>query len=166
MDPKLFFEPVREEIIQSADESNNFFQNIHVNGEELPSFKDMDLALIGLEEDRESTVKLEGAADAIRKKLYSLKKGTGNFRIIDLGNLRNGATSEESSLRLKAVCEFLISRNILPVIFGGSHDMDYGQYMAYESLEKLVSFINVDAFLDIKDGDKLSGRHIEKILLK
>ncbi len=165
MDAKLFFDPVSEELCSSISDPHSFFKNIHVYHEELPQLKGMQIALIGLTEDRGGLVPSAGAADEIRKKLYSLKKGHGEYRIIDLGNMRNGVNLEESYLRLKEICEFLVGKSILPVIVGGSHDMDYGQFMAYESLDKLVNLINVDAYLDIKDGDKPCHEHIEKILL-
>jgi formiminoglutamase len=61
----------------------------------------------------------------------------------------------------------LLESNVLPVILGGTHDLDYGQYCGYESLEKLVSFVNVDAFIDLEDkGDSsASQQHIHRILL-
>src|SRR5690606_27089368 len=53
------------------------------------------------------------------------------------------------------------------LIIGGSQDLDYGQYTAYESMEKLVSFLNVDACLDLEEGDRSAPnrKHIHRILL-
>ena len=82
------------------------------------------------------------APDEIRKKLYQLKKGTGAYRIVDLGNLNSGIDLDETYVRLSEVCRILLEHNVLPIILGGTHDLDYGQYWAYERLEKLVSLLN------------------------
>jgi formiminoglutamase len=56
---------------------------------------------------------------------------------------------------------------VLPVILGGSHDYDYGQFQAYENLDKLVSVLNVDAFFDMEDAKDISPdqQHIHNILV-
>ena len=57
---------------------------------------------------------------------------------------------------------------MLPVILGGTHDHTYAQYLAYENMDKLVSLLNVDAFLDIDDDGSdfaNSKNHLHKILL-
>lgn len=61
----------------------------------------------------------------------------------------------------------LLESNVLPLILGGTHDLDYGQYRGYEEMEKLVSLLNVDAFLDLDDSKDVNAakKHIHKILL-
>ena len=88
--------------------------------------------------------------DEIRRKLYHLKKGTGAYKITDLGNLKSAENLEKTYLRLKEVCETLINNKVLPIILGGSHDLDYGQFLAYQDDEKLISVLNVDAMLDME----------------
>ena len=50
---------------------------------------------------------------------------------------------------------------------GGSQDLDYGQYKAYQGMDKLISLLNIDAFLDMEESDDQpnSINHIHKILL-
>jgi len=135
----------------------------------MPSYKDADIALIGLTENRGSANNegVSKAPEEIRKMLYKLKKGYGNYKIVDLGNLRNGVNFEETCSRIREVCQTLINNNVLPVLFGGSHGLDYGQYQSYDGLEKLVTVLNVDAFVDMEEtGDtEEDRRHIHKILL-
>jgi formiminoglutamase len=61
------------------------------------------------------------------------------------------------------VCEHLLSRNILPIIIGGSHDMDIGQYRAYEAADKLVTLLNVDGYFDLDERSDVKG-HIAQII--
>jgi formiminoglutamase len=56
---------------------------------------------------------------------------------------------------------------VIPIILGGSHDLDYGQYQAYQGLEKLVSVLNVDATVDlhVHNPAHKCEHHIHEILL-
>lgn len=169
MDLKIFFSSIDDSIFEEITDPTSFYKNISIFSDQQPKFKGANIALIGLEEDGGSDTN-KGAskgADEIRKKLYRLKKGFGQYKIIDLGNLRKGIDVEESHHRLKEVCATLIENDVLPIIMGGTHDHTYGQYLSYENLDKLVSLLNVDAFLDIEDdGDKINSKnHLHKILL-
>ncbi len=170
MDLKIFFSPIDDSIFEGITDPASIFESINVFTEKQPSFKGANIALIGILEDggSESNQGASNAADEIRKKLYRLKKGFGQYKIVDLGNLRKGINVTESQLRLKEVCSTLILNDVLPIIIGGTHDHTYGQYLAYENLDKLVSLLNVDAFLDMEDdgtGDVNSKNHLSKILL-
>src|SRR5690606_5509370 len=70
-------------------------------------------------------------------------------------------------LRIKEVCGVLLEQNTLPLLIGGSHDVDYGQYLAYEDMEKLISLLNIDAMLDLEPGDEYgqNKNHINRILM-
>ena len=170
MDLKIFFSPIDESVFEGIDDSTSFFKSISVFAEKQPDYAGVNIALIGIQEDGGSPINKGAAlaADEVRKKLYRLKKGFGQYKIVDLGNLRKGVDVAESHLRLKEVCATLIENDVLPIIIGGTHDHTYGQYLAYENLDKLVSLLNVDAYLDIEDdGGKVvtSQNHLHKILL-
>ncbi len=167
MDLNLFFTPVDEALTDEVGSISSFCRNITVNTHKVPDLQGFDLALIGLTEKRGSG-KNKGvgqAADEIRKKLYRLKRGSGAYHIIDLGNLNNGVELEETYGRLQEVCEYLISRDILPVIMGGSHDLTLGQFYGYQGLEKLISVLNVDALLDLNEEGEPNETHLHKMLV-
>lgn len=166
MDLKIFFQPLEEEIYENNEDPASFGNTISYFGEQIPDQRGANIAIIGLPDDHENTGQAKAAGE-IRKKLYRLKKGSGTYRIIDLGNLSNGIDAKESLNRLREVCSLLIDKNILPVIIGGTHDYTYAQYRAYEQMDKLVTLLNIDAFLDIDDeGEEVNNRnHLHKILL-
>lgn len=169
MELTILFSPVDESLYSSISSNTSFFKNISIFGDKMPDYKKAHIAIFGVPEDRGASGN-EGTAkgpDEVRKKLYHLKKGTGSYRIVDLGNLNPGHDLEESYVRVSEVCRILIENNVLPVILGGSHDLDYGQYSGYESMEKLISLLNVDAYLDLDDskGSAPYKQHIQKILL-
>src|SRR5260221_6469616 len=135
----------------------------------MPDYKQAHLALFGVKEERgtQNNFGCGLAPDEIRKKLYPLKKGTGSYTIVDLGNLNPGIDLEETYVRVSEVCRILLENNVLPIILGGTQDIDYGQYRGYEDMEKLVNFLNIDAFLDLEDGKASapSRQRIHKMLL-
>ena len=170
MELKIFFSPLDDELFSDISGHNTFYHSIRVNHESMPAFNGADIAILGLpgDQDKEKSNNIDWeAANEIRKKLYHLKKGSGTYRIIDLGNLNPGISLDETYLRIKEVCEMLIENNVLPILIGGSHDMDIGQFRAYEEMKKLVSFLNVDALLDMEDraGIPDNTNHIHNILL-
>jgi formiminoglutamase len=169
MDLSIFFSPPDESTHSSITSTSSFLKNIRVFAEKMPDYKGTHIAIIGINETRGAGhhAGKSNAPDEIRKKLYQLKKGTGAYRIVDLGNLNAGIDLDETYVRISEVCRILLENNVLPIIIGGSHDLDYGQYWAYERMEKLVSLLNIDAFLDLEDkhGAPPERKHIHKILL-
>ncbi|WP_194777252.1 formimidoylglutamase [Pararhodonellum marinum] len=167
MDLSLFFNPVEDSLLQQEYPLNAFFSHIHHHGEEFPDLEGIQIALIGLSENQGGDTEdgLDDAVYFIRKKLYRLKKGLAHYRIADLGNLRNGVDLKETYFRIQNVGEHLMKKQILPVYIGGTHDLDYGQYLSYEGMKKLVSMLTVDAKIDMEDQGKPSDTHSQDIVL-
>lgn len=166
MDLQIFFQPLEEEIYENNNDPSSFGSSISYFGEQLPDYRGANIAIVGLPDNHQNPDHTNASRE-IRKKLYRLKKGSGTYRIVDLGNLNNGIDVTESHNRLREVCSALINKNILPIIIGGTHDYTFGQYRAYEQMDKLVSMLNVDALFDIDDkGNGINNaNHIHKILL-
>ncbi len=167
MDLNLFFSPVDESIYDDISSVSSFYKSININSSKLPELDGHDLALIGITENRGNELN-EGvaqAADEIRRKIYRLKRGEGSYNILDLGNLNNGVDLDETYGRLKEVCEHLINHRVLPLIFGGPHNMSLGQFYGYEGLDKLVSVLNVDALLDLDEIGPANTTHLHKMLV-
>ena len=169
MDLTIFFSAIDESLYSDITSNTSFFKSISVFAEKMPDHRDAHIAIFGMKEDRGTKTNTGAASgpDEIRKKLYRLKRGAGAYRVIDLGNLNPGHDLDETYVRVSEVCRMLLENNVLPVILGGTHDIDYGQYVSYETLEKLVSFVNVDAFVDLEDKNEStpSQQHVHKLLL-
>lgn len=168
MDLTLFFNPVDESLLSNAPAAS-LGRSIRVYVHKMPDYKDAHLAIVGVPESRGAgnDSGAERAPDEIRRKLYLLKRSNVTYRLVDLGNLKPGLDLAETYTRLSEVCRILLENNVLPVIVGGSHDLAYGQYTAYEQLDKLISLLNVDAFLDLEQGNDTwpASGHLQKILL-
>lgn len=154
MNLSIFFEPLNEDIFALLDKPRTLGAYISRFTGKFPDWRAADLAIVGVNETRGigDVEPFEVApARAVRKKLYSLHKGAGRGQIVDLGNLRPGITLEDTYLRLKEIVEVLISHNTIPIIIGGSHDLEYGQYMGYEHLERAVNMVTVDSSVDMSE---------------
>ncbi|MDX2196795.1 MAG: formimidoylglutamase [Cytophagales bacterium] len=166
---KIFFDMVNEEVYETIQDPNSFFHHIRIHSDTLPDWKNADIALIGLVEDRGNiyTSGISLSPDQIRKKLYRLKRGTRNLRVADMGNLRNGIKLEDTYMRITEVCEILLSHQVVPVLIGSTHDMDYGQYLAYQKFEKNISITNIDAILDLESNSYhgQNKHHTHRILV-
>lgn len=171
MNLSIFFQPVNPDVCPPSAPANSFFRSIAVHRDTFPDYQEADIALLGITENRgaANNAGVNEAADAVREALYQLKKGSGTYRVVDLGNLAVGHSLEESYTRVREVCGMLMASNTLPVLIGGSHDMDYGQYLAYENLDQLVNLVSVDAYIDIqpqheqRDGEQCRN-HLHYIL--
>jgi formiminoglutamase len=159
MNLSIFFEPLNEDIFVKLNKPRTLGTYISRFVSKFPDWRSADIALIGVSETRgrytEEVAELiaPSAAPAriVRKKLYSLHKGSGRCQIVDLGNLRPGITLDDTYLRLKEIVEVLISHNTIPIIIGGSHDLEFGQYLGYEHLDRVVNMVTVDSSVDMTE---------------
>ncbi|RAU81500.1 formimidoylglutamase [Pontibacter arcticus] len=160
MNLSIFFEPLNEDVFAHLKNPRTLGAYIERFESKFPDWRGADIALIGINETRGRSTEAtdlpeqtdeQTPARAVRKKLYSLFKGAGRCQLVDLGNLRPGITLEDTNLRLKEIVEVLISHNTIPVLIGGSHDLEYGQYLGYEHLDRAVNMVTVDSSLDMTE---------------
>ena len=123
MDFSEYFESIN---INQGDLDFNYSAKQFINRIELYNDQDVsnfNIAIIGVGEERSSNN--EGCATApnhVRKYLYRLIGFEPSTKIIDLGNLKVGATVEDTYFALSSILENLIKHDVLPIIIGGSHD--------------------------------------------
>jgi arginase family enzyme len=100
-----------------------FPHNITIHTESVP-LKDLSrfkIALLGVPDGRNSeNGGSEKAPDEVRSQLYRLAKIPGKSKIIDLGNMKQGVTFNDTLAGLSDVLSMLLTENIFPVIIGGS----------------------------------------------
>ncbi len=127
-------------------------KHIAINEGELPDVTDTDIILVGVTETRGSGVFSNNihAADAIRKQLYQLHYWHKDVTIADIGNIKTGATLNDSYAAVKTVVAELLRHNKTIVILGGSHDVTLAQYFAYKELNKQVEATCIDATINLR----------------
>ncbi|GAA4001290.1 formimidoylglutamase [Hymenobacter fastidiosus] len=169
MNLAIFFDPLREELTAASAASTTLANYATRFQETFPDWRAADLALIGLDEWRGSAAGAPAThgADEVRRRFYQLQKGSGSVRLVDLGNLRPGLTLEDTYLRLREIIGTLLEHNTVPILLGGSHDLDYGQFLAYENLDRPVSFATVDSHVDMAEHDTAApeAAHLRRILM-
>ena len=112
----------------------------------LPDYSEIDIAIIGVEEDRRNHGKTgcKEGANAVRRELYKLYKWQKRFRVADLGNIKAGRTQHDTYIGVGRVVEILREEKVVLIIIGGTHDVTYGQFLGYGN--QTSDFVNVAVF--------------------
>jgi len=117
--PVSIEKPDYEHLTGPAGFSHNI--TIHTENNPIKELKRFRIAILAVPDGRNSPGHgCEKGADLIRDQLYRLSRIPGKARIIDLGNMKNGATFNDTLAGLNDILTLLLSENIFPVIIGGS----------------------------------------------
>ncbi|WP_347373937.1 formimidoylglutamase [Aequorivita sp. Q41] len=122
---------------------------------EFPSIEGVKFAIFGIKENRADVNFIGGdiSFDSYRKALYSLYPGNWNYKILDLGDIERGETTEDTRFAVKEVVAALLKKDIIPLILGGSQDLAYAQYRGYDILENMVKVVNIDNRFDLGNAE-------------
>lgn len=159
MDISIFLKPLDASKFNYSGNQKTALGNVitkYTQQEKFPDIEGYQLAIIGVGEDR-GAVHNDGtgnAPDIIREKLYDLKISGFPYKILDLGNLILGETLKDTYSAISSILVDLLKEGILPIILGGSQDITYAQYIAYQKLEETVNIVSVDASFDLGTTDQ------------
>jgi len=157
-----YFSPTNFQVSE-IKKTNSLFQSqlhnyitFHSETKPVLNIGSYNIAIIGVGEDRNAQNNGSAVApEEVRKYLYSLYAPKRSIKIVDLGNLRNGKTIRDTYSALQDVVHFLLKKNVLPIIIGGSQDLTYANYMGYKNLEQLVNLTVIDACFDFGNPEDL-----------
>ena len=139
---------------------------IHSKQEGFPDLENVQLAIFGVEEDRNSENNFGCGEDLqfIRNKLYQLFPGNWQTEIADLGNVPKGNSVTDTYFAVSELITYLLKKNIIPIIIGGGQDITYVNYRAYDSLEQTVNITAVDSRFDLGnlEDDLTSQSYLSK----
>jgi formiminoglutamase len=142
-------------------EKNTFGANVFHFSSNL-KLSEFDIVILGVEEER-GTIEHSGcgsAPDKIRQQLYSLNYHFKNYKILDLGNVRAGESLEDTHFAVSEIVTELVKSDCVVIILGGSQDITYANYKAYENLEQIVNLLTIDPKIDIdKMGDTINDKN-------
>lgn len=157
-----FFRPSQIELHSSEDGVRRIADSALVHTENfMPSPENARIVIFGVQEDR-GAVANSGCAEApdvIRRHLYRLHDFDQAVEIADLGDIIAGARLEDTYAAVKVVCTELIKADKIPVILGGSQDLTYAAYTAYEELEQTVNLVTIDRRLDFGGSPDAHDAH-------
>ena len=134
--------PVDEQILLHNDLVSSLILGnkikIHTSEIGIPDLDNVDIALIGVNEYRNSVNYLgdDQNLNEIRQSLYALYPGNWTTVISDLGDLILGEDVTQTYSRLISLLNILNEKKIIPIIIGGSQDLMYANYRAYDDLKK------------------------------
>ncbi|MFT4611315.1 MAG: formiminoglutamase [Glaciecola sp.] len=143
---------------------------IHSTQNGIPDLDGVTLAIIGVKENRNDINYMgeELNFDTIRTSLYALFPGNWNTTVADLGDIPAGATIEDTYYALRTIISLLIENNVIPIIIGGSQDLTYANYRAYDTMSPMVNIVNVDSNFDLGDAsvEMKNNSFLGKVILE
>lgn len=164
MEISIYLDPVSETIshIATRPGRNRFGETIDIHhAESFPDLENAQLAIIGVHEERVA-INNEGCAKGVhqvREAFYQLFNHYPNLKMVDLGDIKAGYNVDDTYFALNQVVSELLSMSIVPIIIGGSQDLTFSMYQAYENTGQLVNIVAVDPLFDLgNDNEDLNSR--------
>ena len=151
-----FFTPVREDLLVNASGKLGSSLRIHQEDKAFPDLEGVKIAFFGVLEDRLNEER-NGEPfdfDNIRREFYNLFPGNWHLQMADLGDIQRGETVEDTFFAVQTAVNSCLKKGIIPVLLGGSEDIVYAQYRAYDGVEQMVNLVNIDSRFDLGDADK------------
>ena len=169
-----FLTPVKDSVVAHSVllplNSLGAIMRVHTQINGFPDLKGINIAILGVEEDRNTEDNLGSGKDLhhIRRHLYQLFPGNWNTSIADLGNIKKGDSTTDTHFAVTKVIADLLKLNIIPIIIGGGQDTTFSNYKAYDALEQTVNLVAVDSMFDLGNfEDELSSKsYLSKIIME
>ncbi|MBS1668936.1 MAG: formimidoylglutamase [Bacteroidetes bacterium] len=166
---KDFLEPIGSHInateIEYAD--GQLGKLVEKYEDEFPDFFEKDIIIVGCGEIRGKGPgpKWSSAPDAIRDELYKLYCWHTDIKIADAGNIKPGASLNDTHAALKTVIRELLEYGKTIVVLGGSCDLTLAQYQTYVDNKKIVEAVCVDALINLNiEAQSRSGNYLMEML--
>ena len=168
-----FLSPVQDRLVDELDllHSQTIGKKLRIHSTTFePNLEGVKIAIIGVLESRNSVdyIGEEFQFTEIRKAFYKLFPGNWLHEIADLGDIQRGETVEDTYFALIQVISSLIKAKIIPIIIGGSQDLTYANYRAYDKISSMINIVNIDKCFDLGDSSKPINNcsYVGKIILE
>lgn len=127
----------------------------------IPDLSNVKIALFGIRENRRESNRTQERFNFnnLRRSLYALFSGNWHTKIADLGDILPGKDLSDTEFVICETIGQLLKKNIIPIILGGSQDLSYSQYRAYDNHKSMVNLVNIDAKFDIGNIEEEIGDH-------
>ena len=166
-----FLEPIDAEtfeLIQGLTSQQLGSKVVFHTRDQFPDLNKVNIAVIGVLDNRGSgqgteTVNLV----TVRNELYAMFPGNWDASIADLGDILAGNSIEDTYFALRKVVANLIKKKIIPIVIGGSQDLTFALYRAFDELEQMVNLVAIDSKFDFgKENDEVSAAsYLTKIIV-
>ncbi len=166
----IFFQPLSSELL-SGNRPGTVGSRIqgYTDTSEFPKITSGSVVIVGVLENRGSGMPTDVSSVVlqIRRNLYQLKDHFGPVNLIDLGNITPGESLSDTYYAVSSSVAGIVQEGGIALIIGGSQDLTYAAYLAYEKLEQIVNLVTVDPRFDIGEAeDELrADQFMQKIIL-
>jgi len=124
------------------------------------NIEDYDFAIVGVKEIRGQTEeKRKVDVESIKSELYKLCRANWKTSIIDLGYIEAGEQISDTYFALKKLTNLILSKKVVPIILGGSQDLSFSQYRAYDGVKYMINIANIDAKFDLGDSNQTMNHY-------
>lgn len=167
-----FLVPVEDKVLAHCEllPNQSLGKNIHKHTvrDGLPVLAIASVAIIGVKESRNAYEKKMEKLDVsgIRLQLYKLLMGNWNSTIVDMGDIEEGDTVEDTYFIVKQIVAGLLEENIIPIILGATQDITYPAYRAFDGIKNMINLVSIDSRFDFGMDDELisSNSYMSKII--
>jgi len=166
MNSKIYITPISSEKVQQYTSIKNTL------GSKIDFFdgndfeEKYDIAILGVKESRGGEVStVKESPNYVREHLYELFPSF-DVSVLDLGNILAGETAEDTFFAVSEVIVELIKKEIVPIIIGGSQELTYAIYKAYEKMKLFTNIVTVDRKIDFQESENInSDSYLKNIIL-
>ncbi|MEM8929456.1 MAG: formimidoylglutamase [Bacteroidota bacterium] len=167
-----FLVPVSEKVLAFSEFlppqalGKNIYKHTEKKG--LPVFANATVAVFGVLESRNAFEKKPEKldVDALRIELYRLMMGNWNSTIIDIGDIEEGDSVEDTYFVVKQIMAGLLEEKIIPIIIGATQDITFPSYRAFDGIKDMINLVSIDSRFDFGEDDELisSESYMSKII--
>lgn len=160
-----FLVPVADKVLAHCEllPAQALGKNIHIHTEQkgLPVLANATMAIICVRESRNAfekkTEKLN--TTSIRLQLYKLLMGNWNATLVDLGDIEEGESVEDTYFVVKEIIAGLLEESVIPIIIGATQDITYPAYRAFDGIVNMINLVSIDSRFDFGIDDELISSH-------
>jgi len=151
-----FIESEEADVYQPLQWGANIQCNTHAGFD----WEEADIVIVGCGEMRGANPEADysNSANRVRKQLYSMYYWHNAIKIADAGNIRQGATVEDTRAALLAVLQEIHESGKIALVLGGSHDLTLQQYNVYKKAEKMAVASVTDMLIDLDETESITDR--------
>ena len=140
-----FLQPVNNHLLEEFYTPNKYATDyIHLY-QQTRSLEGYSVAILGVEDYRGYITNkgTEKAADEVRKQLYQCSAFTNGMQLLDLGNIKAGATYIDTLVAVVETLYELFKHNVITIIIGGDAALSSAQFKAYEIFENQITVAQI-----------------------
>jgi arginase family enzyme len=167
-----FLVPVDEKVLAHCEllPAQSIGQNVHKHTERkgLPVLANASFAILGVKESRNAFEKKLKPYDtsAVRLQLYKLMMGNWNITLVDLGDVEEGESVEDTYFVVKEIVAELLEENVIPIILGATQDITFAAYRAFDGIKDMINLVDIDSRFDFGQDEELisSNSYMSRII--